>query len=251
MPEPGVLTLVFDGVAIGKNGVDGPYRVSDLLIFGTNQSQATFDAYITATYQACQFEGGSSCNRSPVANAGIDKTLSEGGVVKLDGTGSSDPEGSLITYLWTQVEGLVVTLSNSTSPTPSFRAPFVAEKTPLTFQLVVNDGRLNSDPDQVIVTVNDLGPSLHGIVSELKSKNPIGGAEIRLTGKVGKRVKTQTTKADASGFYSFTKLSPGYYVILVSSGTGLRSGFWPSIKVVKISSGEDEIQDFNLRKKPR
>lgn len=243
---PGVITLAFDGIAIGQNGVDGPYRVSDLLIFGTNQSQVTFDVYTTATYQVCQFEGGASCNRPPVANAGADQATNEGGIVKLDGTGSSDPEGNSITYQWTQVEGPIVNLSDPTSPTPLFRAPFVSEETPITFQLVVNDGHLNSDPDQVIVTVNDLGPSLHGIVSDLKSKNPIGGVEIRLIGKVGKRVKIQTTATDASGFYSFTKLVPGYYVVF-----SLRSGFWPSIKVVKISSGEDEIQNFNLRKKSR
>jgi len=248
---PGVITFSFDGSAIKQNGVDGPYKVTDFLIFGPTRSLVSLDTYTTATYQVCQFEGGSSCNRPPVANAGVDQTLSEGNVVKLDGTKSSDPEGSPITYLWSQVGGPIVTLSGLTSSTPSFRAPFVSGNTPLTFQLVVNDGHMNSDPDQVTITVNNLGPSLHGIVNELKSKNPVGGVEVRLIGKVGKRIAIQTTKTDASGFYAFTKLSPGYYVVSVFSATSLHSGYWPSIKVIKISSDEDEIQNFNLRKRPR
>lgn len=54
---PGSLALVFDGTAIGRNGVDGPYRVVDLLIFGSGKSEVVFDAYTTKPYTAQQFEG--------------------------------------------------------------------------------------------------------------------------------------------------------------------------------------------------
>ncbi|MDI6791578.1 MAG: fibronectin type III domain-containing protein [bacterium] len=89
-------------------------------------------------------------NRPPAADAGPDQTVGSGVLVGLDGSSSSDPDGDPITYQWTQTSGPAVTLSNSTAQKPTF--------TPLTsgscrFQLVVNDGQLNSAPDEVIITV--------------------------------------------------------------------------------------------------
>jgi hypothetical protein len=39
-------------------------------------------------------------NQPPVADAGPDQTVNEGDVVDLDGTGSYDPEGTIVTYQW-------------------------------------------------------------------------------------------------------------------------------------------------------
>ena len=74
-------------------------------------------------------------------------------MVNLNGSGSSDPNLDPITFLWTQTAGPAVTLSNPASATPTFTAPQVSVNTVLTFQLVVNDGLLNSSPDTVNVTV--------------------------------------------------------------------------------------------------
>lgn len=41
----------------------------------------------------------------PIANAGLDQTISANDVVVLDGTGSSDPDGYIAEYLWEQVSG--------------------------------------------------------------------------------------------------------------------------------------------------
>ncbi|MDW7712434.1 MAG: PKD domain-containing protein, partial [Deferrisomatales bacterium] len=41
-----------------------------------------------------------SVNRHPVANAGPDRTVSEGALVTLDGTNSFDPDGAITSYLW-------------------------------------------------------------------------------------------------------------------------------------------------------
>ncbi|MEW5766397.1 MAG: fibronectin type III domain-containing protein [bacterium] len=89
-------------------------------------------------------------NRPPVANAGSDQTVGLGSLVVLDGSLSSDPDGNPLTYQWTQTAGPAVTLSNPTAQKPTF--------TPLTpdryhFRLVVNDGQLDSNPDEVIITV--------------------------------------------------------------------------------------------------
>lgn len=96
-------------------------------------------------------------NRAPIAAAGTDRSVDQGGVVQLDGTGSADPDGDPITFRWTQTGGVAVQLSNPASPQPTFSAPagLQADEV-LTFALVVNDGQLDSSPSTVRITV--LGP---------------------------------------------------------------------------------------------
>ncbi len=91
-------------------------------------------------------------NRSPVAIAGADRTVTAGTTLNLDGSASSDPDGDTITFEWTQTAGPVVTLSGPTSATPAFTAPQVTAQTVLTFRLTVSDGRL-SNTASVNITV--------------------------------------------------------------------------------------------------
>jgi len=87
----------------------------------------------------------------PVANAGINKSVSEGAIVQLDGSGSYDDDGNPITYSWTAPAG--ITLDDSTMQKPTFTAPEVNVNTIYTFTLVVNDGTDDSDPSTVKITV--------------------------------------------------------------------------------------------------
>lgn len=93
-------------------------------------------------------------NAIPVANAGLNQTVTSGSTVTLNGIASSDSDGDSLSYSWTQAAGPAVTLSNSNSSTPSFVAPTVTSSTILTFKLVVSDGIVGSKPSTVSVTVN-------------------------------------------------------------------------------------------------
>ena len=88
---------------------------------------------------------------APVADAGNDITAVSGEEVTLDGEGSYDINGDLLTYNWTAPAGIV--LSNNAIANPVFTAPQVTEETQFTFTLLVSDGTFLSDPDDVIVTV--------------------------------------------------------------------------------------------------
>jgi len=105
-------------------------------------------------------DGGTTpTNRAPIANAGAAQTVNEFAQVTLNGSGSSDPDGTTLTYSWTQQSGTIVTLSNASIAAPTFDAPDVtAVNTPevLRFQLTVSDGSL-SRSDTVEITVEDNG----------------------------------------------------------------------------------------------
>lgn len=95
-------------------------------------------------------------NRPPVSSAGADQGVSEGSMVTLDGSGSSDPDGDTLTYAWTQASGPAVTLTAATTATPNFTAPDVADATPLEFDLRVTDTSNAQATDRVRITVNPL-----------------------------------------------------------------------------------------------
>ncbi|SPC33785.1 LamG-like jellyroll fold domain-containing protein [Candidatus Nitrosocaldus cavascurensis] len=94
-------------------------------------------------------------NDAPIANAGQDQTVDEGTLVTLNGSSSYDPDGDTITYQWEQIQGPNVTLSDPTSPTPSFTAPSVNSDTVLRFRLTVSDGT-SSSSSEVTVTIRDI-----------------------------------------------------------------------------------------------
>lgn len=56
-PGANALTFTFDGRAIGANGVDGPYFVRGLLVFGAGASLVVSNAFTTQAFSASQFEG--------------------------------------------------------------------------------------------------------------------------------------------------------------------------------------------------
>ncbi|MCA8956541.1 MAG: hypothetical protein KDC87_10740 [Planctomycetes bacterium] len=89
-------------------------------------------------------------NDAPTADAGAPQTVTEGALVALDGTGSSDPEGQPLTYIWSQISGPTVVLSDETVASPTFTAPDLLANTDLTFQLTVSDG---SDVSVATVTI--------------------------------------------------------------------------------------------------
>jgi hypothetical protein len=79
-------------------------------------------------------------NTPPSAVAGDDQTVAAGDIVTLNGADSTDPNGGIASYQWTQVEGTDVELSDPTASQPTFTAPDLClEGESLVFRLVVTD----------------------------------------------------------------------------------------------------------------
>ena len=94
-------------------------------------------------------------NTPPVANAGDDQTADIDATVTLAGS-ATDQDEEPLTFVWSQIAGPSVTLSSTTDPSVTFVAPKVAVDTVFTFQLIANDGTVDSDADTVDVTVKGL-----------------------------------------------------------------------------------------------
>ena len=91
-------------------------------------------------------------NTAPVANAGPDQTVQVGVTVTLNGSGSSDVDGNLLTYQWAFVTvptGSTAKLSSPTIVMPTFVADLAGA---YVVRLLVNDGKVNSTPATVMIT---------------------------------------------------------------------------------------------------
>jgi beta propeller repeat protein/parallel beta-helix repeat protein len=89
-------------------------------------------------------------NRPPVAIAGTDKVIQVPGRIILDGSGSYDPDlTDVLTYSWTQIDGPQIHLEDADTAIASFNC---SEEGTYTFELLVNDGLVDSEPDSVEVT---------------------------------------------------------------------------------------------------
>ena len=79
-------------------------------------------------------------NQAPMAVAGQNQSVDEGTSVTLDGSGSSDTDGTIVGYQWVQTGGTGISINNSTSAQASFTAPVVGiDGDTLTFSLTVAD----------------------------------------------------------------------------------------------------------------
>lgn len=96
-------------------------------------------------------------NSPPKADAGVTQTVTSGQLIYLDGTGSSDPDGNIDKYQWTQSAGAAVTLSDPSGNRPSFVAPEVdTNGATLAFELAVSDTEGLSSNDTCLVNVQSV-----------------------------------------------------------------------------------------------
>jgi hypothetical protein len=99
-------------------------------------------------------------NQAPMADAGPDQTVYEGTTVTLDGGLSTDPDGEsdIDLFLWEQIEGPTVALSDPTIACPTLVAPPVdANGATVGFQLMVADRGGLQDMAEVCISIQDNG----------------------------------------------------------------------------------------------
>ncbi len=145
-----------DAGAAGVDDVDGAVSVSNTGLVDVS----TAGTYII-TYTATDKAGNSTtanrtvtvldiANTPPTANAGADQNLQEGEVVILDGSGSSDSDGSIVSYEWKDSSNNVFgTTAEATVPQRLTAGSYV-------YTLTVTDDKGATASDTVQVVVNSL-----------------------------------------------------------------------------------------------
>jgi hypothetical protein len=97
--------------------------------------------------------------------------------VTLNGTGSSDSDGTIASYAWTQASGPAATLSSATVASPTFTAPTVSATTDTIWSLQVTDNLgTTSVSDTCVVTVNPGVSTPTDDFFELCNTGPLGAA---------------------------------------------------------------------------
>jgi len=101
----------------------------------------------------------------PTANAGPDQLVESESSVQLSGLASTDPDGQIIAYQWTQILGPTIVINDPQQATPSFIAPLVADLTLLQFELTVTDDAAATSSDIVDITVTPPQHDVSGIIT--------------------------------------------------------------------------------------
>lgn len=117
------------------------------IILGTNYFEQT-QVLVNGPADTLGLYQGVTSNNPPTANAGMDQTVecdTTSDSVTLDGTGSSDPDGDILTYSWTGAFG------TASGAGPAVTLPVGVH----TVTLTVDDGNGGTDSDDVVITVVD------------------------------------------------------------------------------------------------
>ena len=191
--------------AIFSQGTANPVVVPD--VPGTYILQLVVSDGICTTAPEYVTILASNGNGQPVADAGQSKLLTpcSPSEVTLDGTGSFDPEGSSLTYQWAFTQtpsGSLLTnafIDGRFTATPSFNWDVPGL---YTLSLTVDDGELDSDPDNVAVRA----------VPPLPNQAPVALA--------GENVVMNASASCTSGAYTGCSCSPCGSRSVVVSGDG-------------------------------
>ncbi|MFT5433703.1 MAG: hypothetical protein ACI9OJ_004411 [Myxococcota bacterium] len=158
--DTGTISLWVDGVMEGESGLTGALELGDdAMVFGrlgepngtvakdhlkgSLDDVSVFDVALKSNEITTLFKEGPA--RPPSANAGDDQ-LVYFGPARLDGTQSSDPDGTVVEYVWDFGDGTPVKMGDVVEH--AFTQPGIYEVT-----LTVIDDEGNSSTDTVLVEV--------------------------------------------------------------------------------------------------
>ncbi|TNC81297.1 MAG: hypothetical protein C9356_09325 [Oleiphilus sp.] len=179
----------------------------------------------------------SDTNEKPVAVAGSSQSVDELTAVHLDGSSSSDSDGTIVSYEWEQISNGApsVGLFNRDRDKCSFTAPEVTVDTSFQFKLTVTDDRGASDSSVVEVNVNNIP----AVADSLAGRS--WGEEISLESGPG-NVSDPVVKVSSTGvaFVSWVQFDGSYYDLRISK-VDLVDEVQTEYGVV--SDGDDSVQD--------
>lgn len=234
-------TLTYNWTASDSNPADVTLADSNSLVasFIAPSNKGTYRINLTVSdgiAQSTDFVLIAVDNAPPVANAGVNQSAHAGLTVTLNGSNSYDPNGDLLTFVWTEKPGnpsSVIQFTNTSTPAPSFIV--TGTRGDYYFILVVSDGILSST-NEVRVTVTNSAPisepgswqvaAMNEVIllSGIGSSDPNGDSlTYQWTAKAGNPAAVGLTNANTvnASFLVTTNLPDGDYtfVLTVSDGS--------------------------------
>jgi len=143
VPATSSATLDNSAISTPAFTLDVPGDYIAQLIVNDGQANSVPDEAIISTQ-----------NSRPVANAGVDQSVTIGDTFQLDASASTDADGDALSWQWSitsQPTDSTATLSDEQIENPTFDADEIGF---YIFQLIVNDGALDSDPVTQTLQVN-------------------------------------------------------------------------------------------------
>ncbi|MBC2715030.1 MAG: rhodanese-like domain-containing protein [Desulfobacteraceae bacterium] len=126
----------------------GDKLIFHLTVTDSNNNQDTDSVAIFVNW----FNDPPEADAGPNQNVKTDQNVETGKTVVLDGSGSSDPEGTIASYFWTIEAGTFgVELSNNNAVMPEFTVPITSGW--IRFLLTVTDDNGKTDTDSVTITI--------------------------------------------------------------------------------------------------
>ncbi len=180
------------GTDVSLTGADsaGPGFTAPTLVPGADAAMLVFslvvnDGIVDSVADTVTITVNAPANVAPTADAGGDTTVASGARVTLDGSASSDSDGTIATYAWTASDGVTLTGANTASP--GFTAPTLvagAVDVTRTFTLTVTDNDGATATDTVIITVEapDGSPNAGPTADAGDDRTVASGAEVMLDG---------------------------------------------------------------------
>jgi hypothetical protein len=123
-----------------------------------------------------------SLNEPPVADAGLDQTVIVGEIVNFDGSGSYDPDGDPLTYMWD--------FGDSETGSGMLTTHTYTSAGVFTVTLTVIDDSGDPDSDTIQVTVQTPAEATQDLISKIKSMNLPSGIETSLISKLENAIKS-------------------------------------------------------------
>lgn len=158
-------------------------------------------------------------NAVPVANAGLTQSVKTGASVRLNGSASSDADGDALSFSWTlttRPAGSTATLLFATNATPSFIPDVVGV---YVASLVVNDGKISSNPSTVTVIASRALNS-QPVANAGPAQNVMTGTQVKLNGE-----QSSDADGDALTYLWSMKTQPAGSAAQLTDATSSRPGF--------------------------
>ena len=194
-------------------------------------------------------------NFFPVSNAGTDQSVFMGDLVFLDGSQSTDQDGTIESVLWRQVEGDVVVLFDSTQINCSFTAPLQTTEIKISLTVTDNEGLEGKDTTIVLVVENQSPISIAGqdqsvepgvivILDGSLSNDPDGSISTYLWQQISGDIDVDLFSFDQSvaTFYAPDQGATLGFSLTVSDSLGLSNTDTVQVAVVSLSTTD---QVFN------